>query len=114
MNRHGTNGTSCSAQLVSIGAEVMIGSGAFIYPGVKLRKDSTVEAGAVVKSHLPDTFTQLAAVGQQRGPDGGWRVVLVGIVRLVRHVSSGPGGAIGVKFEGIWNESPTILGMNGS
>lgn len=67
VQRKGTDGQQCSASAVSIGPEVVIGTGAVIFPGVKLGKGSTVEPFAVVKTDLADYVTQKVHVGAQMG-----------------------------------------------
>lgn len=67
IQRKGTDGQQCSASAVIIGAEVVIGTGAIIFPGVKLMKGSTVEPYAVVKADLGEYITQKVSIGPQMG-----------------------------------------------
>lgn len=65
--RKGTDGQQCSTLPVTIGPEVVIGTGAIIYPGAKLAKGSTVEPYAVVKGDVGEYITQKVSVGAQMG-----------------------------------------------
>lgn len=56
-------GAAWFANSVSIGAEVVIGANAVIYPGVRLDRGSTVEPFAVVRESLGEFQTQHAATG---------------------------------------------------
>lgn len=67
VQRKGTDGQQCQANGVTIGSEVVIGTGAVIYPGIRLGKGSTVEPFAIVRQDLGDYVTQKAAVGPQMG-----------------------------------------------
>lgn len=67
VERKGTDGQRCITQTVVIGPEVVIGTGAIIFPGAKLAKGSTVEPYAVVKGDLGEYITQKVAQGAQMG-----------------------------------------------
>ena len=70
VQRKGTDGQQCSAQPVSIGPEVVIGTGAVIFPGVKIGRGSTIEPFAVVKESLADFSMQRVYQGQPLAPLG--------------------------------------------
>lgn len=56
--RKGTDGQQCMARPVTIGPEVVIGTGAVILPGVKIGRGATIEPFAHVRTDLVDFATQ--------------------------------------------------------
>lgn len=69
VQRKGTAGQKCCATGIDIASEVVIGAGATIYPGVKLGRGATVEAGAIVTHSLGENVTQKAYNGARMGGD---------------------------------------------
>ncbi|KAK6371059.1 hypothetical protein LTR64_006306 [Lithohypha guttulata] len=65
VHRKGTDGQQCTARSVIIGAEVVIGTGAVILPGIKLGRGCTVEPFAHVRTDLADFSTQRVFCGPQ-------------------------------------------------
>lgn len=68
--RRGTDGQPCITRAVEIGSECHIGTGAVIFPGVRIGKGATVEPYAVVKEDLPENTIQKCPVGPRMGGGG--------------------------------------------
>jgi len=67
IHRKGTDGQQCYTRGVVIGPQVIIGTGAVIYPGVHIGAHATIEPFAVVKNSVPEHVLQKAPTGAQSG-----------------------------------------------
>lgn len=72
IQRKGTEGQLCFTKNVTIGPQVVIGTGAVIYPGVTIGAHATIEPFAIVKHGVGDHVTQKASVGAQAGQPHGY------------------------------------------
>lgn len=71
VQRKGSENQQCAARSVRIGPEVIIGSGAVIYPGVTIGRGATIEPFAVVRENLRENVTQKAAFAPSYGGAAG-------------------------------------------